>query len=130
MRVIAASAAPGVAADRGRTLVQATAFGPTDWVSFAAISPDGRILYFTTFPEGKHGPGTGQVRALDLATGRSRVLDTQAGQPGLILADPAVQHFLLQGTPKARLASLDLATGHVTDLPFGGSASTGAVITW
>ena len=58
------------------------------------------------------------------------MLDTQAGQPGLILADPAVQHFLLQGTPKARLASLDLATGHVTDLPFGGSASTGAVITW
>jgi hypothetical protein len=130
VRVIPASAAPGVAADCGRTLVQATAFGPTDWVSFAAISPDGRTLYFTTYPENKSGPGTGQVRALDLATGRSRVLDTQAGQPGLVIADPAVQHFLLQGTAKARLASLDLATGRVTYLPFGWAGSTGAVITW
>jgi hypothetical protein len=133
VRVIPTSAAPGVAADRGRTLVRSTAFGPTDWVSFAAISPDGRTLYFTTYPQNKLGPGTGQVRVLDLATGRSRVLDTQAGQPGLITADPAVRHFLLQiqqGTSKVMLASLDLATGHVTYLPSGWTGLMGDVITW
>jgi hypothetical protein len=132
VRVIPASAAPGVAADRGRTLVQATSFGPTDWVSFAAISPDGRTLYFTTFPQEKFGPGTGQVRALNLATGRSRVVDTQAGQPGLVTADPAVDHFLLQilGTSHTRLASLDLATGHVTYLPSDWTDLMGDVIAW
>ena len=132
VREIPASAAPGAAADRGRTLVSATAFGPTDWVSFAAISPDGRTLYFTTFPQEKFGPGTGQVRALDLATGRSRVLGQQAGQPGLVTADPAVDHFLLQivGKTQTRLASLDLTTGHLTDLPSGWLGPVGAVITW
>lgn len=133
VRVIPTSAAPGVAADRGRTLVQATAFGPTDWISFAAISPDGRTLYFTTYPQNKLGPRTGQVRALDLATGRSRVLDQQAGQPGLVIADPAVDHFLLQileTTLSTRLASLDLATGHVRYLPSGWTDAMGDVITW
>ena len=96
VRAIPTSAAPGIAADRGRTVVQAAQFGPTDWVSFAAITPDGRTLYFTTYPEGSSGPGTGQVRALDLATGRSRVVYTPAGQPGLVTADPALGHMLLQ----------------------------------
>ncbi len=133
VRAIPTSAAPGVAADRGRTLVQATAFGSTDWVSFAAISPDGSTLYFSTYPQNKLGPGTGQIRALDLAAGRSRVLDAQAGQPGLITADPAVAHFLLQvlrAKSGTRLASLDLATEHVTCLPSGWTDSMGDVITW
>lgn len=134
VRMIPASAAPGAAADRGRTLVQAAAFGPADWVSFAVISPAGNTLYFTTFPQNQSGPGTGQVRALDLATGRSRVLDTQAGQPGLVTADPAAAHFLLQveqpHTGQIRLASLDLATGRLSYPPSGWLAQMGAVLTW
>jgi hypothetical protein len=130
---IPTSAAPGIAADRGRTVVQAAQFGPTDWVSFAAITPDGGTVYFTTYPEGTRGPGVGQVRALDLATGRSRVVYTPAGQPGLVTADPAVGHMLLQiqrHTPPLTLARLDLATGRVTYLPSAWIGMLGAVITW
>ena len=134
VRAIPTSAAPGVAADRGRTVVQAAQFGPTDWVSFAAISPGGGTLYFTTYPEGIRGPGTGQVRALILVTGRSRVVYAPAGQPGLVTADPAADHFLLQivqgQAGRVTLARLDLATGHVTDLPSGWIGQLGAVITW
>jgi hypothetical protein len=134
VRGMPTSAAPGPAADRSRTVVQADTFGPTDQVPFATISPDGSTLYFATFPEGSVGPGVGQVRALNLATGRSRVVYTPAGRPGLVTADPAVQNFLLQiqqpGTIPLRLARLDLTTGHVTDLPSGWLGPVGAVITW
>ena len=134
VRGMPTSAAPGPAADRSRTVVQADAFGPTDQVPFATISPDGSTLYFATFPEGSVGPGVGQVRALNLATGRSRVVYTPAGQPGLVTADPAVQNFLLQiqqpGTIPLRLARLDLATGRVTDLPSGWLGPVGSALTW
>jgi hypothetical protein len=59
---------------------------------------------------------------------------TMTGQPGLITADPSVRRLLLQvqakGTNSVKLASLDLATGHVTYLPSGWLASLGDVITW
>jgi len=53
---------------------------------------------------------------------------------GFITADPSVRHLLLQvqakGTNSVKLASLDLATGHVTYLTSGWLASLGDVITW
>jgi hypothetical protein len=55
-------------------------------------------------------------------------------EPASVTADPAVDHFLLrimQGqTWQVSLARLDLATGHVTDLPSGWIGQLGAVITW
>jgi hypothetical protein len=132
--VIPTSAAPGSAAARGRTVVLAAQFGPSAWISFAAISQDGRAVYFTTYPEPPTGPGVGQVRVVDLASGRSRVVYAPAGQPGLIAVDPSVRHLLLQiqakGTKSLKLASLDLATGHVTSLPSAWLGFSGAVITW
>jgi hypothetical protein len=113
--------------------VQAATFGPADQVPFAAISPDGSTLYFATFTQGPSGPGLGQVRALNLATGRSRVVYAPAGRQALITADPAVRNVLLQiQQPRMslRLARLDLTTGHVTDLPSGWLGPVGAVITW
>jgi hypothetical protein len=134
VRSMPTSAAPGPAADRSRTAVQAATFGPADQVPFAAISPDGSTLYFATFTQGPSGPGLGQVRALNLATGRSRVVYAPAGRQALITADPAVRNVLLQiqqpGKTQTRLASLDLTTGHVTDLPSGWLGPVGAVITW
>ena len=56
VRVIPTSAAPGNAADRGRTVVRANQFGPSGWISFAAISPDGHAVYFATYPERPTGP--------------------------------------------------------------------------
>ena len=126
VRVIPTSAAPGSAADRGRTVVRAAQFGGSEAVLFAAITPDGKAVYFTTYR--LVGRVTGQVRELDLATGRSRIVYAPAGLPGAVTADPAVQHLLLQieGTGKAsstppppELASLNLATGKVSYLPNG-----------
>jgi hypothetical protein len=140
--VISTGAAPGSAADRGRTVVRADQFGASEWISYAAISPDGKSVYFTTYVQGGGGPWTGQVRVVDLATGRSRVIHAPAGQPGLITADPSVQHLLLQIQPTGpnplkptgpnplKLARLDLATGAVTYLPSAWIGSSGAVITW
>jgi hypothetical protein len=134
VRVIPTSAAPGIAADHGRTVVRGAEFAPADWISFAAITPNGDTLYFTTYPEGASGPGVGQVRALDLATGRSRLVYMPAGQPGLVTADPAVGHMLLQirqqQTPNMTLVRIDLATGRVTYLQSGWIGTLGTVITW
>ena len=132
VRAMPTSAPPGPAAGRSRTVVQLS--GPADQVGFAAISPGGGTLYFTTFTEGSFGPGPGQLRALNLATGRSRLVYAPAGQAGLVTADPAVRNFLLQiqqrGPTPLRLARLDLATGRVTDLPSGWLVPPGAVLTW
>jgi hypothetical protein len=134
VRVIPTSAAPGNAADRGRTVVRANQFGPSGWISFAAISPDGHAVYFTTYPERPTGPWVGQVRVVNLANGRSRTVYATAGQPGLITVDPSVRHLLLQiqskGTNGLKLASLDLASGHVTYLPSTWLGFMGDVITW
>ena len=134
VRAMPTSAPPGPAADHSRTVVKMSVFGPADQIGFAAISPGGGILYFTTFTEGPLGPSPGQVHALNLATGRSRLVYAPVGQPGLVTADPAVRNFLLQiqqrGPTPLRLARLDLATGRVTDLPSGWLVPPGAVLTW
>jgi hypothetical protein len=128
VRVIPTTAAPGSAADRGRTVVAAAAqFGPSEWVSFAAITPDGKAVYFTTYPETSRGPGPGQVRVVDLATGRTRLVYAPAGSAGLITVDPLVRYFLLQ---TGKLALLDLATGKIRYLPSGFLSATSGVIWW
>jgi hypothetical protein len=128
VRVIPTTAAPGSAADRGRTVVAAAAqFGPAEWVSFAAITPDGKAVYFTTYPETSRGPGPGQVRVVDLATGRTRLVYAPAGSPGLITVDPLVRYFLLQ---TGKLVLLDLATGKIRYLPSGFLSATSGLIWW
>jgi hypothetical protein len=128
VRVIPTSAAPGSAADRGRTVARAAQFGRSDWVLCAVITPDGKAVYFTTYPESSLNGWSGQVRELDLATGRSRIVYAPAGLPGAVTADPLVRHLLLQievkakpslSPPPPKLASLDLATGKITYLPNG-----------
>jgi hypothetical protein len=133
VRGMPTSAAPGPAVERSRTVVRAAAFGPTDVVNFAAVSPDGSTLYFVTFPVTRVRAGPGRVRALNLATGQLRVVYTTAGQPALVTADPAVQNLLLvifQERTGLRLARLDLATGRVTSLPSSWVGSAGPVFTW
>jgi hypothetical protein len=52
VRAIPTSAPSGMASERGRTVVKAAEFGTSTWISFAAISPDGKAVYFSTFPPG------------------------------------------------------------------------------
>jgi hypothetical protein len=134
VRVIPTAAAAGNAADLGQTVAQARS---GQWISFAAISADGSKVYFAIYAEPAippTGPWTGQVRVVDLATGRSREVYAPAGQPGLITSDPGVRHLLLQihgkAGPRARLARLDLATGKVTYLPSGWLGLLGDWLFW
>src|SRR5262249_39592895 len=138
VRVMPTDAAPGSVAERGRTVARAAQFGRSDWISFAAVSADGSAVYFTTYPEATFPPlpWAGQVRVVDLATGRSRLVRAPAGQPGLVVADPSVRHLLLQiqqpGSkgPPFRLARLDLATRRITYLPSAWIPTFGIIIYW
>jgi hypothetical protein len=135
VRVIPTSAAPGSAAGLGQTVAQAQS---GQWIPFAAISPDGRKIYFAAYTQQgltATGPMTGQIAVVDLVTGRSRAVYTgAAGKPGLITSDPGVQYLLLQiprktGQPP-RLARLDLSTGKITYLPSGWLGLIGTPLTW
>jgi hypothetical protein len=115
LRVIPASAPPGPAADRGRTIIQATRFGRLTgfgpWFSFAAISPDARTAYFSVIPS---GDGPDAIWGMSLPGRHPRKLvSAQAG--GFITADPTLSHLILfiNGKP----ARLDLTTGRATPLP-------------
>jgi hypothetical protein len=126
VRVIPTSAAPGSASAIGRTVAQAPS---GQWISFSAISADGSKVYFTTYTS---PPIAGQVRVVDLTTGRSRFVYAPAGSAGLITSDPGVRYLLLQiqeKGPSTRLARLDLADGKVTYLP-SGWLGMGAVLCW
>jgi len=88
VRVIPTSAPPGPAANRGRTVIRAAQFGRSAWISFAAISPDARAVYFSVYPPGGGGPG--QIRVTGLTARHSRKVAGNAEYPGLITADPRV----------------------------------------
>ena len=140
--VLRTDAPPGNLISRGRTVAQAARFGRTDWISFSAITPDGRSVYFSTYPlDDGHlsfaqlagGQLTGQLRVLDLVTGRTRLVIANAGQPGLITADPSVRYALLQiagHNSPLKLIRLDLTTGQRTELPSGWLGPNGSIIVW
>jgi hypothetical protein len=132
VRVIPTSAAAGNAADRGRTVLQTAQVDRLGGMGlyFAAISADGKTVYFSASPEDHSGRSAVPVRALDIATGQIHVVQTIPRQAGLIVTDPQVRHLLLRtlgpgtaSTPPAlataRLALLDLATGKISYLPSG-----------
>ncbi len=115
LRVIPTSAPPGPAADRGRTIMQATRFGRSTafgpWFSFAAISPDARKVYFCVIPPGR-GPDT--IWMMNLTGHHPRKL--VSGQAdGFMTADPSLTHLMLFINNK--LVKLNLTTGHTTPLP-------------
>jgi hypothetical protein len=122
-RVIPTSAAPGIAAGIGRTVVRA---GAGRWVALAQISADGSEVYYADYTEATAGndkPMTGQIRAMDLATGRSRLLYTPKGNggPGVMMFDSSARYLMMQVYQDvqhpARLVRLDLVTGKVAYLP-------------
>jgi hypothetical protein len=115
LRVIPTSAPPGPAANRGRTIIQATRFGRLTgfgpWFSFAAISPDARKVYFSVIPPGR-GPDAIWVMSLPGHHPR-KLVSAQTG--GFMTADPTLSHLILFINNKP--AKLDLTTGHATALP-------------
>lgn len=116
LRVIPTNAPSGPAADRGRTIIQATRFGRSgrfgpSWFSFAAISPDARKVYFSIIRPGR-GPDEIWVMSL---TGRHPRKLVSAQTDGFITADPRLSHLMLFINDKPD--KLDLTTGHTSALP-------------
>ncbi len=121
VRVIPTNAARGVAADRGRTVVRASA---GRWIPLSQISADGGEVYYSDYTEatlGKAKPMTGQIRAMDLVTGQSRLIYTPKGGPGVMTFDQSTRYLLMQvfedAQHPARLIRLNLVTGKVAYLP-------------
>jgi hypothetical protein len=101
---------PGPAGAHSRILVTARKYGRYAQISFAAITPDGKHVYFNVFPE-RGGPGPGQIRVAAVGSSRSRVVASKTQYNGLMFADPRVRHLLLY--IHNELVKLDLRSGKV-----------------
>jgi hypothetical protein len=111
---------------RGREVVRSGEFGPSVISGDMEISSDGRTVYFSTFRVRHDKPAPGwQLRALDLATGRTQLVRSFPGtmaSAGLGAFDPTGRYLLVEYIPSlaspgiSRLARLDLATGGVSQL--------------
>ncbi len=112
---IPTSAPPGPAARYSRTLISAARYTRTGGISFAAITPDGRHVCFSIYPQRPGGPGPGQIRFAAIGSNRSRLVASHAGYQGLISADPRIRHLLLYMHDE--LVRLDLGNGRITPLP-------------
>ena len=114
---ISTSAPPGPAAQYSRTLLRAAPYSRTGGISFAAITPDGKHVCFSIYPQRADGPGPGQIRIADLGSNQSRLVASNAAYQGLISADPRIRHLLLY--IHNELVRLDLRSGKLTPLPPG-----------
>jgi sugar lactone lactonase YvrE len=121
IRLLAADAPPGNAAQRSRAAVTMSRVAPGEIFNSAAIAPDGRTLYFCTQRNASQPSGGAIVlRGYDIATGATSVLRT-FGPGGCVLGasgnDLLVGEGLgLQGHAQ-RLARYDVATGKSTPVP-------------
>jgi hypothetical protein len=116
VKAIRTSSPPGPAATYSRTLVDVARYGRSDWSTFAAITPDGKRLYFNVVPETNRGPGAGQVRVAVVGSDRSRLVAAGTQYNGLMFTDPHVRHVLLYGRNR-ELGDLDLRSGEITPFP-------------
>jgi hypothetical protein len=123
-RVVPTSAAPGPLALRSRIIAHDGEFGRTTSIGGMDIAPDGRTAYFATFRV-KHNKPAGrnwQLRAIDLATGRTSLIRSFPGTQGTeaaVTADPTGRYLLVEYDLLAggtRLARLSLKTGRLTQL--------------
>jgi hypothetical protein len=112
---IPTSAPPGPAARYSKTLIRAAPYSRTGGISFAAITPDGKHVCFSIYPERPGGPGPGQIRFAEIGSSRSRLVASHAAYQGLISADPRIRQLLLY--MHSELVRLDLRSGKITALP-------------
>ena len=112
---IPTSAPPGPASRYARTLISAAPYSRTGGISFAAITPDGKHVCFSIYPQRRDGPGPGQIRLAAIGSNRSRLVVSHAAYQGLISADPRVRQLLLY--LHNELVRLDLRSGRITPLP-------------
>jgi len=123
-RVLRTNAPPGSLVRRGRVVARSGEFGPSVVLGGLEVAPDGKTVYFDTFRV-RHGKPTWrgwQLRAFDLATGRTslvRSLPGTQGTPAAVASDPTGRFLMIEYALRdgpTRLARLDLATGRLTPL--------------
>jgi hypothetical protein len=124
--VVRASESSGRLAQRGRVVARNGEFGSSVIFGGMEISRDGRAAYFSTFRVRHDKPAGGwQLRVLDLAAGRTRVVRSFPGtlaSGGLGAFDPTGRYLLVEYIPNLarpqfrRLVRLDLGTGQVRQL--------------
>jgi hypothetical protein len=93
--VLPTGAADGPAARHSRLAVASGSFGRSAAINSAVITPDGRQVYFTTSLLLAASGARWQLRAVELATGRTRVVGRYAGLPVFVSADPSAGRALV-----------------------------------
>ena len=127
VQVLPAAAAPGSAAQRGQIAARAASFGAHTSIGAAAVSPDGRTVYFTTAATGTATARgwSWQLRAADVRSGESLPLRRFSGSmPYGITADPSGRYLLIQAEQghalsHPQLMLLNLVTGQLRFLRAG-----------
>jgi hypothetical protein len=123
--VIDTSAASGSVAARGHVVATGGEFGQSTIVGGLNVSPDGQTAYFATFRTANDKPvwSSWQLRAFDLATGRTRLVRSfpgTEGSPAAVTFDPTGRYLVAESVvrtgPTTKLALVDIATGQLTQL--------------
>jgi len=135
-RVVPTRAAPGPLALRSRIIAHDGEFGRTTSIGGMDIAPDGKTAYFATFRVKHHKPAgrSWQLRAVDLATGRTSLIRSFPGTQGTeaaAAADPTGRYLIVEYNPHpggTRLARLNLKTGRLSQLSAGWAVE--AAIAW
>jgi len=85
----------GIAGEqRSRVIVKAASFGAQTAISSSVMSPDGRTIYFTTEQTGRTFNGRWALRAVDVVSGRSRLITEKAGSGVHIVASPSTRELI------------------------------------
>jgi hypothetical protein len=92
--VLPTSAAPGPAAKRGRTVLEARKYGADARITSATISPDGRVIYFGTSVRSPR-QNTWALRSVRVSTGRVRQFTFVRGYVGNVAINPAVTEAIV-----------------------------------
>lgn len=122
--VLRTDAAPGSLVRRGRVVARNRDLGRSTILGGLEIARDGKTVYFGTFRirHNKPAGGNWQLRAFDVASGRTRLvrsLPGSQGTPAAVASDPTGRFLMIEYAThpgQNRLARLDVATGRLTPL--------------
>ncbi len=112
---IPTSSPSGSLARYSRKIISAAPYSRTGGIYFAAITPNGKRVVFSIYPQLASGPGPGQIRIGAVGSNHSRLVASNLGYPGLVAADPLIRQLLVYKNGK--LVRLVLSSGRITPMP-------------
>jgi cell division septation protein DedD len=88
--VLPTDAPAGIAGEQhSRVIVKAARFGARTAITSSVMTPDGRTIYFTTRQTGREFNGRWALRAIDVPSGRSRLVTERPGFAAHIVVSPS-----------------------------------------